>query len=116
MIKNNVWDSQKQKYNINPAAGYFGPTTRTLINSTFNDGASAPVQVRTSGEVIILEPGWLIKNKKFAEVFYVESDLSLRWVINEDVAIKHFGQDWNKDIKEFDDLGALGLRFGSNFK
>lgn len=59
-----------------------------------------------------IKPGWLVKNKAFAEVFYVDSDMELRWIINEDAALKHFGPTWNQLIKEFEDLSASGLSFG----
>lgn len=63
-----------------------------------------------------IQPGWLIKNMDNAEVFYVESDLSLRWVVNEQAAIEHFGSAWNQNIKEYDDLSSFGLTFGDELK
>lgn len=95
----------QEKYNINPAAGYFGPTTRTLINLAFSN-----IEDPISG----IQAGWLIKNKKYAEVFYVDSLLTLHWVVNEAVALKRFGDAWNQDIKEYDDLGIFNLKFGDN--
>lgn len=63
-----------------------------------------------------IKPGWLVKNNEFAEVFYVADDLSLRWITNEAVALKHFGSTWNQDIKGFDDLSSSGLNFGNELK
>ena len=61
-----------------------------------------------------IKPGWLVKNKKYAEVFYVDTDRKLHWIINEKAALKHFGPTWNQVIKEFDDLSASGLLFSTN--
>lgn len=58
-----------------------------------------------------VKSGWLIKNIKYAEVFYVDQDLGLRWIVNEAVAAKNFGPMWNKNIQEFEDLGT-GFAFG----
>lgn len=63
-----------------------------------------------------IQPGWLIKNIDNTEVFYVESDLSLRWVVNEQAAVEHFGVAWNQDIKEYADLSTFGLTFGSDLR
>ena len=97
----------QQAHGISPAAGYFGPVTRGVVNR------SGGVQGGTASGI---QPGWLVKNKKFAEIFYVEQDLKLRWIINEQAAEKHFGSTWSQDIKEFDDLGSMGLKFGENLE
>ena len=86
---------------------HFGPVTRGVVNR------SGGVQGGTASGI---QPGWLVKNKKFAEIFYVEQDLKLRWIINEQAAEKHFGSTWSQDIKEFDDLGSMGLKFGENLE
>jgi len=53
-----------------------------------------------------LDVGWLIKNSKFAEVFYVNDSFCLQWIINERVAEKYFGKNWNSkgNIKEFSEI------------
>ncbi len=89
------------QYNI-PNSGYFGPITREAINVASGSGSSA------------LQPGWLVKSLRFAEVFYVTTDLELRWVVNEAAAEKHFGPTWNQDIHEFESVAAFGLPFGEN--
>jgi hypothetical protein len=43
------------------------------------------------------EPGWLIKNKEYAEVFQVDEDICLHWLVNEQAAIKYFGVSWNHE-------------------
>ncbi len=59
-----------------------------------------------------LQSGWLIKNKKFVEVFSVDENLCLHWIRNEKVALKHFGITWNYEgnIKEFDSIPS-GYKF-----
>lgn len=95
----------QKAYNIDPASGFFGPITRAIVNRLPSSNPSS-----TSD----LQPGWLVKNNKFAEVFYVGSDYKLHWIINEEVAAKHFGSTWNQQIKEYNDLSTLGLKFGDN--
>jgi len=97
----------QQAHGILPANGYFGSATRAIINQ------SHIVQSETNSEI---QPGWLVKNKKYNEVFYVDSNMELRWVINEAAAEKYFGPVWNQIIKEFDDLGSMGLKFGDNLE
>lgn len=92
---------------ISPAVGYFGEITRTLIN---NGSSAAGAKTRP------LESGWLVKNNKYVEVFYVDSNYQLHWIINEEAAERHFGSTWNQDIKEFDDLGVFNLKFGNNLE
>lgn len=55
---------------------------------------------RSHGE-LPLQSGWLIKNNQFAEVFYVDQDLCLRWVVDERAASRHFGYDWNQKIRRY---------------
>ncbi|MDX9893666.1 MAG: hypothetical protein RB292_04640 [Patescibacteria group bacterium] len=59
-----------------------------------------------------ITPGMLVKNKKYAEVFYIDTNNQLRWIINEQVAAQYFGSDWSQQIVEFDDLSAGGFQFG----
>ncbi|MFA6410568.1 MAG: two-component regulator propeller domain-containing protein [Candidatus Buchananbacteria bacterium] len=63
-----------------------------------------------------IQSGWLVKNNKYAEVFYVDASKMLRWINNEATAAKQFGPNWNKIIKEYDDLGKAGLKFGDEIK
>ena len=60
----------------------------------------------------------LVKNLKFVEVFYVDNNLCLQWVVNEKAALKHFGVTWNSEdnIKEFDDVGSHGYKFCANLE
>lgn len=99
--------SFQKKYNISPAVGYFGPLTRSIIN-----GISTTSQVPSFG----LKVGDLVKNEKFAEVFYVSESLQLRWIVNEVAAEKHFGPTWNQNIILFEDLSLTGLKFGENLE
>jgi len=62
-----------------------------------------------------LEEGQLIKNNKFAEVFYVDSGLVLQWIINERAAEKYFGKTWNKVIRNFDTIPRI-YKFGNNLQ
>lgn len=93
---------------ISPAAGYFGPLTRKLIN---NSSISVPTAPTSNG---IVSAGWLVKDKVLPKVFYVAPNLELQWIVSEEAAVRHFGQNWYLDIKEFDDLKALGLSFGDH--
>lgn len=61
-----------------------------------------------------LTSGQLVKNKQYAEVFYVDNNLCLHWIINEKVAAKHYGTKWNKNIKEYDQIS--GYKFCDNIK
>lgn len=62
-----------------------------------------------------LQSGWLIKNKEFVEVFSVDENLCLHWIINEDAAERFYGPTWNHYgvIKEFDNI-PLGYKFCEN--
>jgi hypothetical protein len=61
-----------------------------------------------------LKSGQLIKNKLYAEVFSVDDNLCLHWIINEKTAIKYFGKSWNKNIKDYDQIS--GYKFCDNLK
>lgn len=76
--------------------------------------SSTPEPVSNKITASDIQPGWLVKNNAFAEVFYVTSDLQLQWIVNEAAAVKHFGPTWNQDIKEFDDLSSAGFQYGIN--
>lgn len=93
--------------NITPASGYFGPITRDLVNygNIAANSSDSP-----------LKPGWLVKNNKYVEVFYVDHDLKLRWIVNEAAAEKYFGPTWNQIIREYDDLNIFKLSFGANME
>jgi len=62
-----------------------------------------------------LVSGQLIKNKKYAEVFYVNKDLCLQWIINEKVATKNFGKLWWQKVKNYDEI-PQGYKFCDNLK
>lgn len=65
-----------------------------------------------------LKSGWLIKNKKFAEVFSVDSNICLHWIMNEGAAERFYGPTWNDYgvIKEFDEIPAVKYKFCDNIK
>ena len=69
-----------------------------------------------TNSVADIQTGWLVKNKKYAEVFYVDANKMLRWINNEATAKKQFGVGWQKLIKEYDDLSTAGLKFGNMIK
>lgn len=60
-----------------------------------------------------LQSDWLVKSLKHAEVFSVDKNLCFHWVINEEVAEKHFGITWNYEgnIKEYENLSKHGYKF-----
>jgi hypothetical protein len=64
-----------------------------------------------------LQSGWLIKNRQYAEVFYVNQDLCLQWIMNEQIAEKHFGKTWNYEgnIKEYETI-PKGYKFCDTLK
>lgn len=97
----------QKEYNIVPASGYFGLVTRDLVNNG---------NLSEIGSDSTLQPGWLVKNNEFAEVFYVDHDSKLRWIVDEEAAEKHFGSIWNQIIKEYEDLNVFGLQFGESLK
>ncbi|MDX9893099.1 MAG: choice-of-anchor Q domain-containing protein [Patescibacteria group bacterium] len=99
-----------QQANGIPAFGCFGEITRNLINRQGFAGISGIEEISIDD----IRPGMLVKNKKFAEVFYVNDNSQLQWIINEQAANKHFGTTWNQIIKEIEDLGLANLKFGSN--
>lgn len=112
-----IFDNWSTKGNVNPYTGkagwidplksYSPPITTTvpkqhvLGDSTYS--YSKP------------QSGWLIKNRKNAEVFYVDSDLCLQWIINERAALKHFGNFWWEKIREFDTI-PTGYKFCNNLE
>lgn len=59
---------------------------------------------KTQDNPLGLQANLLIKNKKFTEVFYINNNLCLEWVINEKVALQNFGNSWWQKIKEFDEI------------
>lgn len=89
---------------ISPAEGFFGVITRTFVNEAG--------QLADQDDDNEIKTGWLIKDKLSPRVYYVAPNRELMWIVNEDSAERNFGSDWNKDIKEFDDLRDLGLPFG----
>ncbi len=79
-----------------------------LINA-FTVSESGKIEQGTAGEQVnglSLQPGWLIKNNKFVEVFSVDNNLCLHWIVNEKAAEKYFGHSWNKVIKEYSQIPA----------
>ncbi|PIS04586.1 MAG: hypothetical protein COT81_05820 [Candidatus Buchananbacteria bacterium CG10_big_fil_rev_8_21_14_0_10_42_9] len=108
--------SFQQAKGISPAVGYFGPITRGVINQSAAATTSLKPETELTDTPYGIQPGWLIKNKRTVEVFYIDTDLSMRWIINEAVAEKHFGSTWNQNIYEFDDVTKLDLKFGDNLE
>lgn len=107
----------QQKYGS--SATYNAPTNVCNYYNTppvlSDNDEKSQTELNRSDNPLGLVVGWLIKNKKFAEVFYVNSDLSLGWVINENIAQNRYGSDWNKNIHEFDDIPGI-YKFGGNIK
>lgn len=103
---------QKAK-NIIPAAGYFGPLTRSFINNSQGNSTS-PISNPINGS--IMESGWLVRDKVLPKVFYVAANLELQWIVSEEAAVRNFGPEWYKSVKIFDDLEALGLSFGDHLQ
>jgi len=70
----------------------------------------------SSSNPLNLHVNWLIKNKEFVEIFYVDENLCLHWIINEQAAEKHFGVTWNYEgnIKEFDEVPGEYYNFCDN--
>ena len=64
-----------------------------------------------------LDGGWLIKNREFVEVFSVDENMCLHWIVNEKAAEKHFGKTWNNygNIKEFDEV-PTGYQYCDNLQ
>jgi len=105
--------------NISPALGYFGPLTRAFINSVEetniveeNDQTNTTISNPVNNKYLMA--GWLVKDKLLSKVFYVADNLTLQWIVSEDVAVREFGADWYLDIKEFDDLEGQGFSFGDH--
>jgi len=100
--------------------GYEWQNDTCVLKQTPNVGRiilepAEPKVLGDSTNALNLQAGWLIKNKEFAEVFYVDNDLSLRWIINEQSAFKHFGDFWWQKIHEYDEIPA-GYVFGYNLE
>ena len=138
LVKNNAFaevfyvDSNKElRWVINEevAVRYFGANWATQVkeyenlkesglkygNSITEDNFSLTTDQNTQYSYSDIKTGWLVKNKKFAEVFYVvyiDGDQQLRWIPDEYTAEKYFGANWAQEIIEFDDLAASGLKFG----
>lgn len=107
-----TWNQDIKEYT---GLSSFGLTFGAELKAT-DTSSSIPAPTTAVVLVIDIQPGWLVKNNAYAEVFYVSSEKKLQWVVNEAAAIKHFGITWNQDIKEFDDLNLSGLQYGSNLK
>ena len=67
----------------------------------------------TRPNLLNLRTNWLVKNREFVEVFWVDSDLCLHWIINEKIAEKNFGHTWNYEgnIQEFNTMSEYGYEF-----
>jgi hypothetical protein len=59
---------------------------------------------KTESNPLGLKANLLIKNNKFVETFYVDENLCLKWIINEQAAYKNFGDLWWQKIKGFDEI------------
>ena len=99
-------------------APYVPPTPQPVLHPTPQVRGEQVSSSDNQGNPLNLDPHWLVKNKKFAEVFYVTNDYKLRWIKNENVAFKFFGSNWNQIIHEYDDITGYGfetaLEFNSN--
>lgn len=62
-----------------------------------------------------LQFGWLIKNIKHKEVFFVDSSFCLHWITNEQAAEKYFGSSWHEQIKEFAEIPQV-YEYGENME
>ncbi len=81
----------------------------------FADESQANVLgVKIKNNSLSMKPTWLVKDKQSAKVYYVNKDLCLRWIVNEKSALKHFGTNWNKMIKEFGNI--QGYKFCENLE
>ncbi len=98
----------QQAKNISPAVGYFGSITRAIIN-----GDSSSIS-QNSNDSSIVKATWLVKDKTSARVYYVAANLELQWIVSEEAAVRNFGTTWYLNVKMFDDLLSLGLRFGDH--
>ncbi len=102
-----------------------GVQIRNLVTGTYATGSSDYVgdminnmnSLPAAYNPLALSYGRLIKNERFAEVFFVDEYLCLRWVINEKAAAKYFGSGWNRpgNILEFS-LIPSGYKFCSNME
>ncbi|MBT4209549.1 MAG: peptidoglycan DD-metalloendopeptidase family protein [Candidatus Komeilibacteria bacterium] len=103
----------QQAESISPAAGYFGPLTRGVVNND-NSQTIEDSEIKEDDSDSIVKIGWLVRDKKLARVYYMNSNLELEWVVSEEVAVKHFGDKWYEDVRFFDDLESMGMRFGDH--
>jgi len=139
LLKNNqfpevfyVDSDMKLRWVVNEQAAikYFGQTWAQLVKEFENLESSglefgesitesnflSPVtEQETLNDYSDITTGWLVKNNQFAEVFYVDSDMKLRWVVNEQAAENFFGTNWVQQVKEFEDLTLAGLEFGDTY-
>lgn len=87
-------------------------TTTWLTDATKPEGVLG-TQI-TPENPMGFEVGWLVKNRDYAEVFYVNKDYQLQWIVNEAAALENFGQTWNQKIHEFDSIE--GYAYGATIR
>lgn len=63
-----------------------------------------------------LQYNWLVKTQYYSGIFYVDENLCLHWIPNEQVALNNFGRTWNYEgnIKVFDSF--MGYNFCDDLK
>ena len=110
-----VASAQTESYNDAYCQAVYGDDTHYSAESRGCVLNNVPPQVLgikiTASNPLGLSVGTLVKNKKFAEVFYVNSNYELQWIKNEAAAEKRFGKSWNTIIHEFDAI--TGYSFGA---
>jgi len=85
------------------------------LHDAFQLSQSAPQSQQpliTVDNILGLQAGWLIKNIEFVEVFSVDENFCLHWIINEKAAERFYGPTWNHYgvIKKFDSI-PRGYKF-----
>lgn len=118
------------KYRIYAIFSDGGVNNNYVFSDYFSIGSSAAVQSNTpysldsraytgvNSNRLDFRVNWLVKNKKFAEVFWADSDMCLHWIINEEIAERNFGVTWNYKgtIKEFESVSEYGYKFCDNLE
>lgn len=75
-----------------------------ILTILYIPSVNAEEQTASPTNLLGLTSGQLVKNKEFAEVFWVDEELCLRWLVNEQAAERFYGPTWNHTgvIKEFE--------------
>lgn len=114
----NAYKAKCQNYTYNNLLVYNIKLGNIDKNDWFNNienNCTSVASNNTEDNSLGLQAGWLIKNKEFVEVFSVDENLCLSWIINEDAAERFYGPTWNNYgvIKEFDSIPD-GYKFCEN--